>query len=344
MLNRLSRRRVVRSVAKGGAANVVAPLEVLETRRLFAVAVGGGSATIDASTPRLDVEGTRRADQINVDLNAGTGNIDVTINGQLAGSFSPAQVPAGIRIDGDRGNDTIVVGSAITLPVEIRGDKGNDQITGGGGDDNIDGGAGRDNCAGGDGRDSITGGAGNDRVSGGAGADNVDGGNGNDDCAGDDGPDTVMGGLGRDRLAGAVGDDRLRGGGGRDDCDGGDGDDDIDGGSGRDRVRGGVGSDDFNQPADDGPRGRGRGRGSDDVEDRGDDDDRGDGQQISPDLIPAAVLTAFNGLFPGATIREVEREQEDEGPVIKIDFFLGGRRMRAEFTEAGHLIEQEDRD
>ena len=339
MFNRLSRRRVVRPNVV--ARDVVAPLEVLETRRLFAVAVGGGSATIDESTPRLDVEGTRRADQINVDLNAGTGNIDVTINGQLAGSFSPAQVPAGIRIDGGRGNDTIVVGQAITLPVEIRGDKGNDQITGGGGDDNIDGGAGRDNCAGGDGRDSITGGAGNDVITGGGGADHVDGGHGNDDCSGDDGPDTVAGGLGRDRLAGAVGDDRLRGGGGRDDCDGGDGDDDIDGGSGRDRVRGGGGSDDFNEPADDGRRGRGRG--SDDVEDR-DGDDRGDGEHIPPDLAPALVITAFNALFPGATIREVEREQEDEGPVIKIDFFLNGRRMRAEFTEAGQLIEQEIRD
>lgn len=66
-----------------------------------------------ARAPWDRAHSTRRADQIVVDLNATTGNIDVTINGAAAGSFSPAQVPAGIRIDGNKGNDTITVGAAV---------------------------------------------------------------------------------------------------------------------------------------------------------------------------------------------------------------------------------------
>ena len=341
MFNRFSRRRVVRSVTDIPTPRVGAPLELLETRRLFAVAVGGGSATIDASTPRLDVEGTRRADQINVDLNAGTGNIDVTINGQLAGSFSPAQVPAGIRIDGDRGNDTIVVGSAITLPVEIRGDKGNDVITGSSGNDNIDGGAGRDSCSGGAGDDSIRGGNGHDSLSGGSGRDDLNGDNGNDSCDGGDDSDSLLGGNGVDSLVGALGDDSVRGGNGRDSCDGGDGNDDVDGGRGRDSLRGGNGTDDFNDSPDDGPRGRGRG--SDDlVEDRGDGENEGD-DNLPVGEVPAAVMAAFNTRYPGATVREIERELEHGALEYKIDFFAAGRRMRVRFTEAGQFIEEEVR-
>ena len=324
------------------AANARFPaLENLESRRLFA-AGPGGTATIDASTPRLDVEGTRRADTIVVDLNATTGNIDVTINGAAAGSFSPAQVPAGIRIDGDRGNDTITVGTGVTLPVEIRGDKGNDLVTGGSGNDSIDGGAGRDSCSGGAGNDSLLGGGGNDQLAGGAGTDNVDGGAGNDSCDGGDDSDSVAGGAGRDSLAGALGDDRLRGGAGRDACDGGDGDDDIDGGRGRDDVRGGNGTDDFNDAPDDGPRGRGRGRDDDNVNDRGPGE--GDEDHIPVDQVPAAALDAFNARYPGATLRSVEREIEDGGPQIKFDFFLNNQRMRARFTEAGQFLEEEVKD
>ena len=313
-------------------------LESLESRRLYA-ADPGGTATIDTSTPRLDVEGTRRADQITVDLNATTGNIDVTINGAAAGSFAVAQIPAGIRIDGRAGNDTIVVGAAVTLPVEIHGDKGNDVITGSSGNDTIDGGAGRDSCAGGAGDDSIRGGNGHDSLSGGAGDDNLNGENGNDSCDGGDDSDSVVGGNGTDSLVGALGDDHLRGGNGRDSCDGGDGNDDIDGGRGRDNLRGGNGTDDFNDALDDGPRGRGA---DDIVEDRGDGENETD-DNIAVGEVPAAVMAAFNTRYPGATVREIERELEHGALEYKIDFFTGGRRMRARFTEAGQFIEEEVR-
>jgi Ca2+-binding RTX toxin-like protein len=340
MFKSLSRRRVAPSPrpAPRPCAPSVPLLENLESRRLFAVSAGG-TATIDESTPRLDVEGTRRADTINVSLNAGTGQIDVVINGGAVQSFNLAQISAGVRIDGGKGNDTITVGDGITLPVQILGDKGNDTVNGGSGAEVIDGGAGRDSCAGGGGDDVITGGNGADDLSGGAGRDSVDGGNGNDRCDGGDDSDSVTGGNGRDDLAGATGDDHLRGGNGRDRCDGGDGDDDIDGGRGRDDVRGGNGTDDFNDAPDDGPRRRGRGA-DDNVEDRGPGENE-DEDNVTPDQVPPAVLEAFNTRYPGATIREIEREQEDQGVIIKIDFLTGGRRMRARFTEAGQFIDEE---
>lgn len=315
-----------------------ASLETLETRRLFAV-VAGGTATIDESTPRLDVEGSRRADVISVDLNSTTGQIDVVINGQAKGSFALAQIPAGIRIDGGRGNDTITVDADITLPVEIRGNKGNDAITGGSGADLVDGGPGRDTCTGGAGDDVVIGGAGNDSLSGGSGRDNVDGGNGNDVADGGDDSDTVAGGNGRDRLTGSGGDDRLLGGSGRDDCDGGDGNDDIDGGRGRDDVRGGNGTDDFNDAPDDGPRRRGRGN-DDNVGDRGPGEDEAD-DNIPVGQVPTVVMDAFRAKYGDVTIREVEREVEDEGILIQIDFFRGGQRIRARFTEAGRFVSEE---
>jgi Ca2+-binding RTX toxin-like protein len=336
MFHRFSRRRVRPLTPRPAAPS----LESLESRRLYA-ADPGGTATIDTSTPRLDVEGTRKADQINVDLNTTTGKIDVVINGAAAGSFDPALITAGIRIDGRAGNDTIVVGSTITLPVEIRGDKGNDNITGGSGDDTIDAGPGRDTCAGGVGDDSVRGGAGNDSLSGNAGSDDIDGENGNDSCDGGDDSDSVAGGNGRDSLVGSLGDDRLLGGKGRDDCDGNDGDDDLDGGPGRDDLNGGPGTDDFNDAPDDGPRGRGRGA-DDNIEDRQTGENEAD-DNIPAGDVPAAVMTAFNTRYPGATVREIERELEHGAVQIKIDFLTGGRRMRARFTEAGEFIEEEVR-
>jgi Ca2+-binding RTX toxin-like protein len=318
MFHRTSRR--VRPLT---ARPTVPSLESLESRRLYA-ADPGGTATIDTSTPRLDVEGTRKADQINVDLNSATGQIDVVINGVAAGSFDPALVSAGIRIDGRAGNDTIVVGSAITLPVEVRGDKGNDNITSGSGNDTIDAGPGRDTCAGGTGDDSVRGGAGNDSLAGNAGVDEIDGENGNDSCDGGDDSDSVVGGNGRDSLVGSLGDDRLLGGKGRDDC-----------GPGRDDLNGGPGTDDFND--DDGQKGP-----DDNVEDREDGENETD-DNIPAGDVAAAVMTAFNTRYPGATVREIERELEHGAVEIKIDFLTGGRRMRARFTEAGEFIEEEVR-
>jgi Ca2+-binding RTX toxin-like protein len=317
---------------------MTASFEALEDRRLFAVSPGG-TATIDASTPRLDVEGTRRPDTIVVDLNTTTGNIDVTINGTAAGSFSLAQIPAGIRIDGGKGNDTITVGAGIALPVEIRGDKGNDVITGGSGADLIDGGRGQGQLL---------------------------GRRGQRHCHRRRGRRLALRRRGRRQPRRGRGARRLlrrrrrrhrhrrrrrrpplRRAGRRP----------------HPRRRGPrrllrrrrqrrhrrrpqprpperrlPGTDDFNDAPDDGPRGRGRG--ADDVDDREAGENETD-DNVTADQVPAAVTAAFNAKYPGVTVREIEREQEDAGVIYKFDFLSGGQRLRARFTEAGQFIDEE---
>jgi Ca2+-binding RTX toxin-like protein len=309
-------------------------LEGLEERRLFAAAPG--DILVEAS--KLDIEGTRRADVIVIDLNTSTGLIDVTINGVLKGSLQPNQISAGIECESGPGNDSITVGAGITLEVEVDGDKGNDTIVGGSGEDELKGGPGKDSISGGAGEDDIEGEAGNDVLGGGAGEDHIDGGNGKDTINGDDDSDILLGGTGKDNILGGAGNDRLRGENGKDTCDGGDGNDDIDGGQSRDNVTGGPGTDDFNQAVN----ANRRGRGGDNITDlEAGEDDAAD--NITADQVPAAVTAAFNTRYPGATINEIELDQEDLGPVYKFDFNAGPRRMRAWFDQAGTLVGEEVR-
>ena len=234
----------------------------------------------------------------------------MAINGQAVQSFAESAVTA-IRVNAGKGNDQVTIGAGLDVPATVLGDKGNDVLRGSGGDDNIDGGVGNDDCAGGRGDDFVTGGSGKDVLRGDT---------GNDDVGGDDGLDRVRGGSGKDRCSGGGGDDRVSGGSGRDDLRGDDGGDTFDDSDARD-ARG------------------------DRFEDRGPGDRSADDSlHIDPADAPDAVLTAFNARFPGATAREVEREPEDGGAVIKIDYFdADGVRRRAEYTEAGQLIEQEVR-
>src|SRR6185503_21283243 len=68
------------------------------------------------------------------------------------------------------------------------------------------------------------------------------------------------------------------------------------------------------------------------------------GQQIPADQLPQAVRAAFDAKYPGATIGEVERENEDSGVFYKIDFTSAqSQRVRATFTEAGTLVKEETR-
>ena len=312
----------------------VGMFEGLEARRLLAAAPGD----ILVEAGKLDVEGTRRADVIVIDLNTTTGLIDVTINGALKGSLAPNQIAAGIECEAGPGNDSITIGAGITLEVEIDADKGNDTIVGGSGEDILDGGPGKDSISGGAGEDHIEGEAGNDVLSGGAGEDFIDGGPGKDTVDGSDDSDILLGGTGKDNILGGLGNDRLRGENGKDTCDGGDGNDDIDGGQSRDNVTGGPGTDDFNQAAN----ANRRGRGGDNITDleAGEDDDA---DNITADQVPAAVTAAFSARYPGATINEIELDIEDAGPLYKFDFMAGPRRFRAWFTEDGTLAGEEVR-
>lgn len=185
-------------------------IESLESRRLLSAGPLVASAEL-AADGMLEVLGTRKHDVIHVALNAADGTkLDITLNGQTQ-TFDLTAV-AGVRVDGDRGNDDLRIDNAnglVTVPVMLLGGKGNDRLGGGAGDDILDGG---------DGKDTL---------------------------AGEAGADDLLGGKGKDIIDGEEGDDILDGGAGKDALDGGDGDDELDGGQGRDRVHGRGGRDTF---------------------------------------------------------------------------------------------------
>jgi hypothetical protein len=213
-------------------------LEALETRCLLASSLNAGL---------LDIAGDNQANVIDVTLNTGTNRIEVLIDGLNTDPANPTGYDPNdvqtIRIRGLRGNDTISVDNALTLPATITGEQGNDLISGGGGDEFIDGGQGNDSVSGGDGADTIVGGAGADSLEGANGADSILGGAGNDILVGGDNEDTIHGGAGNDSIAGGDGADSIIGFAGRDSLFGEAGDDTIDGGAGNDSIDGGADDD-----------------------------------------------------------------------------------------------------
>jgi Ca2+-binding RTX toxin-like protein len=149
----------------------------------------------------LMVTGTSRNDTIRIRMND-AGEIVVRINGQREGVFQSTDV-SGIQVSGRGGNDTINVSSNVTVPAELDGGAGNDNLNGGGGDDLITGGPGDD---------LLRGGQGNDRLFGNSGDDILLGGGGNDHLFGNGGRDMLIGDAGNDKLSGDAGQDILIGG------------------------------------------------------------------------------------------------------------------------------------
>jgi Ca2+-binding RTX toxin-like protein len=228
-------------------------LESLENRHMLAAAVG--SVTLDEGV--LSAIGSKKNDQIQICLSDSV--LSVRINKQVF-QFAAADV-AELRIDGGKGNDSIVVGSSVMIAARISGGDGNDRICGGGGDDTISGDQGNDRIGGGGGNDNLSGGRGNDwvdgddgddavhgdegadQVFGGGGLDELWGDGGNDKLDGGDEDDVLHGGLGKDHLKGGSADDQLFGDEGKDELWGDDGDDQLFGGSENDQLWGGDGDD-----------------------------------------------------------------------------------------------------
>ena len=158
----------------------------------------------------LVVQGSSGDDTIYVWSTQFSNQLGIWMNGVQYGSFVVSGGPRVVVFGGD-GNDRIFATDA-RRPVEIFGEAGHDQITGGSSHDILDGGSGWDRITGGAGNDLIFGRDGNHFLYGGEGDDVIVGGNGDDTMDGYDGRDVLIGGAGSDYMNGGAGEDLLVGG------------------------------------------------------------------------------------------------------------------------------------
>ncbi len=169
------------------------PLESLEQRRMM-------SASFDPMTRTLTVTGSGADDTVTVGLHSPplqpVSNVRVIENGAVTYD-SPLRVDR-IIMNGNDGNDSISISSAITTPATVNGGAGNDALSGGGGHDRLDGWTGDDQLTGNNGNDVLLGYSGHDQLNGNAGDDQMWG-EGNDDLLnGGGGADAMSGGSGTD--------------------------------------------------------------------------------------------------------------------------------------------------
>ncbi len=91
-----------------------------------------------------------------------------------------APLVASFEFNADGGDDRIVIGRSVKIPVTVRAGPGDDYVVAGGGPDRLLGGAGNDRLFGRGGDDVIFGRAGRDTLVGGGGNDLLRGGRGKD--------------------------------------------------------------------------------------------------------------------------------------------------------------------
>ena len=165
---------------------------------------------VDPTTGQLQIIGTSGRDHITIKPNNDNTLLSVSAKWNQGGAGAQdgkevliaRSAVKDIFVALGKGNDFLDVHNRITLPTEIHGGAGKDQLSGGSGDDLIDGGAGDDTIAGNDGDDTLLGRGGKDNVKGGNGNDAISGGRGDDDLDGGAGKDVVIGGRGADKING----------------------------------------------------------------------------------------------------------------------------------------------
>lgn len=241
-------------------------------------AIGGsGNDTITGNDLNNVLTGGDGADQLfggagddllNVDIHdtvveGGSGHDRVVFYGTENFSFNLSGT--GVEyVRSKSGNDTLD-GSGMSVNIQLFGEDGNDNLTGGSAKDYLDGGSGADTLIGGADDDKLIGGAGADEMYGGAGDDLlvvdtldtvIDGGSGRDRAVyyGTDSFNFSLSGSGIEYFRSDAGNDNLDatgmtesvwlfGQGGNDVLTGGDENDHLDGGSGNDTINGGAGND-----------------------------------------------------------------------------------------------------
>ncbi|MBW3542341.1 MAG: PKD domain-containing protein [Planctomycetes bacterium] len=113
----------------------------------------------------LAVGGTLGDDDIRFTPGPNAGEIEVQLNGESLGVYTPGSRLVAHAQDG---HDDVQVAGSIALSAWLYGDAGNDRLKGGAGHDVLDGGTGDDLLLGGGGRDLLEGGRGADRIVGNA--------------------------------------------------------------------------------------------------------------------------------------------------------------------------------
>lgn len=231
--------RTSKTSSRPSSSRTAFQFESLESRRMMSV-------SLNATTGLLTVTGRSVSDTLTVmpKTVAGQSYLEVSDNG-VKTSYLLASVKT-IRLIGNAGNDTLIVGSTITRPAILDGGEGKDVLTAGGGRDFLYGGDGDDSLYGGGDNDALYGGNGNDNLYGQGGSDQLFGGAGNDNLNGGDQGDTLDGGEGNDTLRGGNHNDTLKGGNGNDLLYGDAGNDLLYGGNGNDSLQGGAGDDTYN--------------------------------------------------------------------------------------------------
>jgi Ca2+-binding RTX toxin-like protein len=151
----------------------------------------------------LSVPGTSGNDRIYATTD---GSSYAVTRGDFTQILTAAQAQNGILIDGQGGDDSIVLGVGMRGSV-LQGGSGNDVLIGSDGDDTL---------LGGGGKDRLLGGGGSDKLSGGGGDDLLDAGSGGDSLYGDSGSDLLYGGSGNDYFLGGSDPDSIFGGPGTD--------------------------------------------------------------------------------------------------------------------------------
>ncbi len=109
----------------------------------------------------LVVYGTREDDHILFEPEGNDGQIVVTLNDVVLGTFRPTSRLVAFAYEG---NDNVQVAGSIGLPAWLYGNEGDDRLKGGAGHDLLFGGLGEDRLNGGRGRDLLVGEDGADRI------------------------------------------------------------------------------------------------------------------------------------------------------------------------------------
>jgi Ca2+-binding RTX toxin-like protein len=146
-------------------------LEALESRQLMTILPVPHAVLSPDGVQRIT--GTERADHIIVSVKNGKLTVaDGPSFFAIKTVFNAADVKK-INANLLGGNDIFTAQGDFDVPMNIKGNAGNDRLTGGSAADRIDGGAGGDVISGGAGRDFILGGRGHDVLIGGKGQDTI---------------------------------------------------------------------------------------------------------------------------------------------------------------------------